>query len=212
MKAEWVEILDQVKSGQITAEEGADRLKRLEEQTAAAERVEAAGAELPPDGAGSHPAPQAGSTVLDDTLTRWQRWWLYPFWAGLGVFMFGSALMAWSFTNERFFWFACAWLPLLLGLTVLAVSAWSRTARWLHVRINDPGKDGGKPTRIAISMPVPIHLTGWALRVFGPMFPKFKDKNLDTIGPILESLGDSHEPLTVEVDDKDGEKVQVYIV
>jgi hypothetical protein len=207
MKSEWVEILNQVKSGELSAEQGAELLKQMEEQPAADAGAAAAGPESAQSAAGEQAAP-----LPDESLRRWQSWWLYPFWAGLGVFMLGSVLMAWSYSNERFFWFACAWLPLLLGLTVLMLSAWSRTARWLHVRINDPGKAGEKSTRVAVSFPVPIHLAGWALRVFGPKIPQFKEKNLDMIGPILESLGDSREPLTVEVNDKDGEKVQVYIV
>ena len=125
--------------------------------------------------------------------------------------MFASALMAWSYTRERYFWFACAWLPLLFGLTVLALAAWSRTARWLHVRVNHAGQGVKKTTWIALSFPVPIHLAGWGLRVFGPLIPKFKDKDLGMIAPILESLGESREPLSVEVDDNNGEKVQVYI-
>lgn len=216
MKSEWIDVLNQVKSGELSAEEGAARLQQIEDQSVraqepapAAEPVEdAAGAGAP---GGPH-VVETSSPPVDERLERWQRWWLYPFWAGLGVFMLGSALMAWSYTSERFFWFACAWLPLLLGLMVLIISAWSKTARWVHIRINDPGKGGDKPTRIAISLPLPVHLAGWGLRVFGPMIPKFKEKNLDVIGPVLEALGDNHDPLSVEVDDKDGEKVQVYIV
>ena len=59
---------------------------------------------------------------------------------------------------------------------------------------------------------MPIHLVGWGLRVFGPLIPKFKDKNIEMIAPILESLRESREPLSVEVDNNNGEKVQVFIV
>lgn len=223
MKSEWIDILNQVKAGELSAEEGAARLKQLEEQSetgagtveepAAASHAGAANAGSGNDAASEQPRVVAAEeSAADERLKRWQRWWLYPFWAGLGIFMLGATLMAWSSTNERLFWMACAWLPLLVGLLVLVLAAWSRTARWVHVRVNDPGKDGEKPTRVAISMPIPVTLTGWGLRVFGPMIPQFKEKNLDKIGPVLEALRDNHDPLTVEVDDKDGEKVQVYIV
>lgn len=212
MPTSWMDILNQVKSGAISAEEGAEQMRLLEEQAASTgQGAETPGDSPPPRQAEPPENDEALYSSLEDSIDRWRRWWMYPFWAGSAVFLLSASWMAVSFTNERFFWFACAMLPLLFGLTVLVLAAWSRTARWLHVRINEPGKGSKRPSRIALSFPVPIRLAGWGLRAFGPRIPQLNEK-MDMVGPVLESLEKSRDPLSVEVNEKDGEKVQVYII
>jgi len=51
------------------------------------------------------------------------------------------------------------------------------------------------------------------LRLAEPYIPQLKEKNLvETIVPMLDTIGNSRDPMVVEVDEKDGEKVQVYIL
>ena len=237
MNSEWLEILNRVQKGEITAQQGADLLQQLEASTITppgttpmleepsrsgsgeSEPVEAVEPDLiveESDASRFSSDPQADQARMEDDIKRlnaWRIWWLAPFGAGLGIFVLSAVLMAWGYSNDRLFWFYCAWLPLALGLVVLVLGAWSRQARWLHLRINEPvGEKGKGPQRVAISLPLPTRLAGWMLRLAGPRIPKLNDQKLETIVPMLDSLSDSREPLMVEVDGKDGEKVQVYII
>jgi hypothetical protein len=209
MDADQLEILKKVKSGEISAEEGARRLSQLES--------------APPD---ASPQAQAAPVIHEvspqvhevnpkdlpeENLENFRSWWLMPLWVGLGILVFSGGFMSWAFANGLFFWFYCAWLPLSLGLLVMLLAVWSRTARWLHVRVHQ--SNAKESQNIRISFPIPAGLIGWSLRLVGPRIPQLKDKEwIDTAIPILETLSSSKEPLVVEVNEQDGEKVQVYIV
>ena len=93
-------------------------------------------------------------------MNKWKRWWVIPFWIGAGITVIGGTLMYLAYSGSGFgFWFACAWFPFLLGVAVLALGWSSRTTPWLHVRVQQA--PGERPQNIAISFPIPIHLTTW---------------------------------------------------
>lgn len=216
----WREILEKVERGELTAEEGAALMGG---QAAAAPAQPAAEQPAPPPPAGDwttggEPAAAAveeeagpeSDAELDERLKYWKRWWMVPLWVGMGVFLVGAALIAWGHAGQRTFWFVCGFFPLLLGLLAMFLSWWSQTARWLHVRVRD--NKGGKVNRVMISMPVPIRLTGWFLRLFGNSIPGLRDQPqvLETLPSMLSALEQDREPLSVEVNEKDGSQVQVY--
>ena len=68
------------------------------------------------------------------------------------------------------------------------------------------------PRNIALSFPLPIRLTAWFLRTFGPHIPQLKDTGVDEL---ILALGDSASPgnpLLVNVNEGEGgEQVEVYI-
>ncbi len=164
----------------------------------------ASGVELPAR------APQVATPEEEDfqpDLGWWRKGWLIPFWAGTGILVLGAILMGWAYSSRHFFWFYCSWLPMLLGLFVLILGWWSQQARWVHVRVNDA--DG---SRVAISLPVPLRLTGWGLRVFGRYIPNMEEKLLEEMPAIFNALAKEKGPMTVEVDEKDGSRVRVYIL
>jgi hypothetical protein len=156
---------------------------------------------MPPD-----PAPPSA-----EEIKRWKRWWVIPLWIGAGITVIGGLLMYWAFSANGFgFWFACAWFPFLLGVALLALAWSSRTAPWLHVRVHQA--PGEKPQRIAISLPIPVHLTAWGLRTFGHHIPNIEGTNLDEVILALKDVSKDGTPLFVDVDEgEDGERVQVFI-
>jgi hypothetical protein len=103
----------------------------------------------------------------------------------------------------------------LAAFLATALSAWATTVPWLHVRIQSaPGK-GGDKTRIAISLPVPLTLAGWGLRIANRFVDEDTVGRLDAAAMLLRTmrhdLGKAGaEPIAVDVNDED-ERVQVYI-
>jgi hypothetical protein len=155
-----------------------------------------------PESMGNPPDP--------DEIKKWKRWWVLPMWVGVGITVIGGALMYSAFaSNGLGFWFACAWFPFTLGVLLMALAWGSRTAPWLHVRIQQ--RPGQSPQKIAISFPLPIRLTGWLIRTFGHFSPEIEGVDLKGILVALDESARDGTPFFVDVDDEDGERVQVYI-
>jgi hypothetical protein len=209
-----IHVLQMIEDGKITAAEGMRLLNAMSGAGPAApepggtppgEAAPPAGAEaLPPE-----PPPAAPQNPRPD-FGRWQSWWQIPFWIGLGITLLGSGLMYWAYTTTRLsFWFFCASMPFAFGVLVLALAAATRTAKWIHVRVKTGEK---RPKHIAISLPLPIGLTAWFFRAFGPFIPKLRHTGVDELILALGESATPENPLYVEVDEGDGEeKVQVYI-
>ena len=67
------------------------------------------------------------------------------------------------------------------------------------------------PRNIAISLPLPIRLTAWIVRIFRPHIPNMEGANIDEMILALEKTSPTA-PLFVQVDEgEDGERVEVYI-
>lgn len=158
------------------------------------------------------PEPQPGrvDSPFDPGQAGWRAWWQWPFWIGIGVTVFAAGLMYLAYQGSGFgFWFACTWFPFLFGVAVMALAWASRTARWVHVRVQQ--KPGQKPERIAISLPIPLRLTAWALQTFGGQIPGMKNMNAAEMVMALRNVT-PETPFYVQVDEgDDGEKVEVYI-
>jgi hypothetical protein len=131
-------------------------------------------------------------------------------WVGVSIFLVGALLMYWAWSASGFgFWFACTWFPFLLGVAVMALAWSSRTARWLHLRVHQ--KPGSKPERIAISLPIPLRLTAWALRTFGKRIPNMENTGLDEVILALDATS-PEAPFYLEVEEgANGERVEIYI-
>jgi hypothetical protein len=153
------------------------------------------------------PLPQPPDT---DEINKWKRWWVIPMWMGVGITVIGGALMYAAFARSGVgFWFACAWFPFMLGVLVMALAWASRTAPWLHVRVHQ--RPGETPQKIAISFPLPIRLAGWGLRTFGHYIPNMEGVDLEGVMNAIDESAKDGTPFFVDVDDEDGERVQVFI-
>ena len=163
---------------------------------------------LEPDGIfDPDPGPTPPSS---EEIQKWKRWWIIPMWIGVGVTVIGGVLMYAAFSaNGIGFWFACTWFPFMLGVLLMALAWGSRTTPWLHVRVHQ--RPGQTPQKIAISFPLPIRLAGWGLRTFGHYIPNMEGVDLDSVMNAINESAKDGTPFFVDVDDEDGERVQVFI-
>jgi hypothetical protein len=227
-KNERIQILKMIESGVITAAEGARLLQVLDEDDRF-EEAQASGEEFSPEfeqtefedstilpedyQAAEATSGEVFENVFEPEIEKWKRWWMIPLWIGVGITILGSLLMFGTYQSTGFsFWFGCSWLPFLLGVAVMAMAWGSRTARWLHLRVQQ--EPGEWPRTIAFSFPLPLRFAAWLLRTFGQFIPKVNDVDIDfgQLIQVFESSTSAGTPFYVEVDEgENGEKVQIYI-
>ena len=201
LNAQRMIILECVERGEISAAEGMRMLEAIAD----------AAAPVASEPVVIDASPAANATPPDATIEKWKRWWVIPFAVGIVITIITAVLMMSAIQASGYgFWFFCLWAPFAIGVSVIALAWASRTSRWLHVRINT-GQDEW-PRRIALSFPLPVRFTAWALRNFGWRIPGLRNTGVDELVLALNDATSPHQPLYVEVNDgDDGEKVQVYI-
>jgi hypothetical protein len=187
-----------------------------------AEAVAGAETEAPtPEATSAAPLPPenpSGPTIVEEQLEapafdprakKWRGWWRIPLWIGvIATILTGLLLYAIYDAGGFNFWFACAWFPFLLSVAIIALAWASRSAHWIHVRVHQ--SPGERPQNIAISLPVPITLMGWFLRTFRGRIPGIQGVNPDEMILALKHVS-PEKPFYVEVNEDDGERVEVYI-
>jgi hypothetical protein len=202
-----------IKEGEITADEGVKLLEALavgEGPPAPPEGIDEPAEETlePPleaqaaqDEPEILPPPPAPSDAPD-----FRHLWLVPLAAGAFVAAVGTGIVVLiQASSPGSFFLICGLLPLLLGLAVIGLAFWSRTARWLHVRIRGE-------QRITLSFPLPLRFGGWLLRLARPYVPQLRDTALDEVILSLDQgLADEGGVFVDVHDDETGEHVQVYI-
>ncbi len=233
-KAERLEILDMIQNGVISAEEGARLLQALgnagEPDAVPQIEIPASAESSPPEEdlpmnespgqEDDEPAAGQAEVLTEGTVEnrqvpfnveKWQRWWLYFMWAGIAVTVLGGILMYLALqASGTGFWFACAWAPFLLGIAVMLLALSSRTAKWLHLRVQQP--PGEWPSTIAISFPLPLRLAAWFVRTFGRYIPQLEQAGLDQVLLALGENTSPQAPFYIEVEEgEDGERVEIYI-
>lgn len=197
------QILKMVKDGKVTAEEEIALLNAVEGD-AAEEEADVFETEASPNSASE---PDENLRVIAD---RVRSFWNIPLWIGIGFTILGGLWMLWSMQASGFgFWFYCAWLPFLLGVLVVATAAGSRNSRWIFVHIKQA--PGERPQNITFGLPLPLHFSAWVMRTFGRWMP---DVDAFGLSEILESMAEApagDAAVIVDVQDDDGEHVQVFI-
>jgi hypothetical protein len=224
------QVLKMIENGKITPEDGLKLMRTLDqspvEDEGAAEPKEMGEPSNPEDntdtkekaerpGFGKDPRIEAVKSTV-------QRLWQIPLWIGIAITILGAWGMYTLVQASRLnFWFYCFNTPLLLlGVLVIVAAIGSRKARWLFVDVNQ--KPGQRPQRIFLGFPLPLKFITWLFRIVKLFFPHLlKELDEDKGGPGMEGVikmmelvdhgftGD--QPLVVNVDDDDGERVQVYI-
>ena len=212
------QILAMIENGTITAEQGLELMKAIGDEAEAPALPEPgpqASSGAASEAAEPHryaPEPEESPHIAHAAASakKWRGWWWIPMGVGVAITVLASVMMYLSIQSSGYgFWFACSWFPFLLGVGVMALAWAARSARWLHVRIQQ--KPGEKPQRIAFSLPIPLRLTAWFLRTFRGRIQGLENTNLDEVVLGLETLSPD-QPLHVEVDEgPDGERVEVYI-
>jgi len=157
----------------------------------------------------SHTAPEG----MPEGLEKWRRWWMIPLYIAIGITVLGGVFMLWAFQSSGMgFWFLCSSVFFAFGVIVLVLAAQSRNARWLHLRVKQ--KPGERPKNIAISFPLPMRLASWMIRVFGRFMPDMGGTSPDNILSALNAVDETvsmENPIHIEVDDENGEHVEIYI-
>jgi len=148
---------------------------------------------------------------LPPDARRWRRWWMIPFWIGVGITVSGAMLMYWAQqTSGLGFWFICAAVPFTIGLLILILAWGSRSSPWLHLRVEQA--PGERPQRIALSFPIPVRPTVWFFRTFGHRIPNLEETSLDEVILAVGKNATRDNPIYIQVDEgQDGERVEIFI-
>jgi hypothetical protein len=196
MSEERMQVLNMVEAGQISPDEAVQLFDALN---------------------GAEPAPK-GDTVGEPPssppdLSHLENGWLYLVAAGAAVMALGAPLVALGLDGRAaLFWvLLCGWAPFFTGLAILTLGAWSRNARWFHLRIS---RSRGRTGSLALSFPLPLTLTAWVLGILRLLWPQFKETGIDeAVLALRDGLEDEDDqPVYIDVlDGEDGEHVQLYI-
>ena len=221
MSDERLQILNMIEEGRITPDEGLELLKALSggsegnvEITDTGEEGKTAslltGAEVLSEEAlaaeSALPEKTEAACAAPPDWASSRHLWLISLAVGgvLSAVGLGFVVLI-QITWPGSFFLICGLIPFLLGLVTVLLAFWSRTARWLHVRIRGE-------QRISISFPLPLRLAGWILRLVRPWVPQLEKTGLDEVILSLDESLTGEGGFYVDVqDDEDGERVQVYI-
>jgi len=207
---EQQQILKMVEDGRISADEAMKLMKALDESSVEMEIIEAAPASSSgPEAESDSKKPIAPE--FDEVARRARRLWQIPLWIGVLITILSAYWMYVLVSTANYgFWLYFAWLPLLLGIMMIALFASSRTSRWLYVNVEQAEGEG--PRNITLGFPIPLGLASWFLHNFGNNIEGLRQANIDEIVEIFSKGISNKEPLIVNVDEGEhGERVQVYI-
>jgi hypothetical protein len=195
MDDERMKILRRVEAGELSAEEAVRLINALGPTPSSEPEPEV----IVPES----PEPSAPPLEVPKSLAQF---WVYPLYAGVGVLILGAFMLYLVYgARGAWGWALCGWPVFALGVLVVVAAWWLRTARWVHVRVR--GKEN-----VTISIPLPLKLTAWAFKIAKPFVPQLRDTGVDeVIMGMADTLGKDGQPLYVDVNDDEGEHVQVYI-
>ncbi len=201
-------ILKMVEENKITAQQAAQLLKALDEPFTAAE-MNALDTEMP-----FEEKSDSGSVwdqvEFEQVRARARRFASIPLWLGILITLLSAyGLFALVQRSSYGFWFVCAWLSLLFGTFLAALSSAGLNTRWLYVNVDQ--RTGQWPAHITLGFPLPLGLASWLLRNFGHYLRGMERRRVEEMLSLL-AAANVREPLIVNVDEgESGERVQVYI-
>jgi len=196
-------ILQMVADGKISAEEAATLMRALDDSAEEEIQVIEAGAGF---GSEKTVAPE-----FEHVRRRASRFSSAFLWIGIAL----TVLSAWAMFGIQKnaglnFWFFCFTMPLMFGVLLTTLGAGSKTARWMYVNVDRTHQEEW-PKNITIALPLPLGLVSWFLSNFGAHIEGLKHTTVDEIVQAIAMAKNISEPLIVNVDDSNGEKVQVFI-
>jgi hypothetical protein len=194
MNDEQHRVLQMVQQGQITAEEADRLLAALESAT-------------PRAPASAQPASPETAPAADQQPRR-RRYWEIPVAIGLVLLgISGLCLNSMSITLAVL----CGWSLVVVGLLITVLGLMSGSMPWVHVRIRP---QTGR--RIVLSLPTPLGLIAPLIRLAGPLTQRFGGddarENLDMAAMLITMLRETSldEPMWIEIEDDDGDHIEVY--
>jgi hypothetical protein len=164
-----------------------------------------------PAAAPSSPSVQPDEVVQETRSSGGSRgMWLLPFLVGLFLTLVSANWMYLGYAAAGLGWgFWLSFLPLALGIILMWAGWEMRQARWLHLRIRQ--SPGHTPATVAISIPLPIGLTRWAVQHFGKFSPTVNGQNAGDILDELDEALAADGPMHIYVDGDRGEQVELWI-
>jgi hypothetical protein len=215
------EILQKVEKGEISPDEASRYLDELDDDELVVQSIHSpeTSPEAIPTQVASQPIevipPPVGAkgeipfAINNERLKYWKVWWLFPLSIGIIFTLLGAYWMYRGYLLAGFGWgFWFSWFPFGFGVLVTALSAGGRTSRWVHVRVTQ--KPGKKPGKIAISFP--LVMATWIVNIVAQF--KGGNKDMGRFNEVMYTVNqalNSDEPMHVQVNEKDGEEVEVYI-
>ena len=147
-------------------------------------------------------------------LNKYRRFWKIPFFISLAVLLlFGFWLRSIYQSTEGAitFGFICVWTLFMFAGFITLLAFLSRRSTWLHVRVKE--KEG---KRIAISLPLPLRMANWGIGIARGFVDDETRGHLTMASEFINAAQDTMrepgaEPLFINVDDDDGDHVQVFI-
>jgi len=200
-------ILQMVEEGSISAEEASHLMRAIEaDDHEGGENTFETEQDFGSEGGGSFSTPE-----FESVKARARKFSTIPLWIGVGM----AVLSAWGlFAIQQSagvnFWFFCLLFPLMLGVLLIAIGSAGQSSKWLYVNV-DRTRQNDWPRNITLGFPLPLQLTSWFMRNFGHNIHGVSKNQLDGIAEVLETTDKSGEPFVVNVEDDDGDRVQVYI-
>lgn len=200
-------ILQMVEDGAISAEEAANLMRALDDDSVE-EQIEVYDVETGSGFEGS----ETSAPEFEAVKARALRFAMIPLWAGIAV----AVLSAWGIFSIQQnvgvnFWSFCLLFPLMLGVLLIAIGSAGQGSKWLYVNV-DRRYASDWPKNITLGFPIPLGLTAWFMRNFGHNINGMNKAQVDGIVEVLNATGKSDDPFIVNVDDDDdGDRVQVYI-
>jgi hypothetical protein len=203
------QILSMLEEGAITADEAA----RLLEAVSAQQSPERQGPAADGGPSGPHAAIEPDEVIpgtFAPDARRWKRMKLVPLGLSL-LLLIATAWGLWAAYRAADAQITFGWVVVLLlflfALAATTLSAWLISAPWLHVRVHR--REG---RTIAISLPIPLGLAGWGVRLARRYVDEGTSQYLDASAEFIRAMRHDRtrsQPLMVNVDDDD-QRVQVY--
>ncbi len=204
-KENEMQILELIEKGDLSLEDGLDKLQGTNEPIQSDENSSKASTTI----------NNKSVPISEDELQKWRNWWTIPVFIGFTIVILSASWMNSAYESSGVsFWFLFSWIPLLLGIATMALSWPSPNRTWIHIRVKQA--KGQTPKKIAISIPIPLNIISWGLRVAKKYGPEKALSKLDdtAIDELILGLGNSVStgtPFHIEVDEGDnGEKVEIY--
>lgn len=197
------QILRMLSEGVISAEEAGKLLDAIGPEdavtTVAGEPVLTSGTET------------ASEHHLPPDFRRLRRRWQVPLLIAGGTLLLstiGLALLYQSEGDVAFIGFFCLWSLFIVALPATFLILLARRATWLYVNIDQ--KEG---RNLSFGLPVPVRWAGGIIRISRRFVSGDAGKQLENAEAFIAALADNPKgnPLIIDVDDEDGDKVQVYL-
>ena len=199
------QILKMLEEGRITAEEADKLLTAIGPE----QQVGVVAGEAVVTGAVRDEAAAAPAEPPD--YSRYRGLWRIPFIIAAGSLLLSGLGLAFMYqADERVaaLGFLCIWSIFVLAFVASILLLLARRAPWLHLRVQE---QGGR--RLAISLPLPLGLAHWILGLARNFVPREQAMHLETADAFVTAMQEdpNREPIIIDVDDDDGDKVEIYI-